>query len=399
MNRDAAHLSELTHLIYSAALHPDQWSDAVAAIAASFNCKQALFCTPYLGPQQGGFYFYCGIEDVYVQLYATHYIDKNVWNHALEKRGLWIEGKVYTTEEVIPLEELYASPFYNEFLKPQGTAQACYGVVFAGSVDLPATMLNMFRDMHEPAFNEKDRAWMRLLVAHVSRAMGLMLRLETAKVQNAALLSSFDRLSFGVALLNDKMQVLHLNQPAKKVLAREDGLSINAHRQLDGHTTQSEGAAKNVSSWLENVRNTPLAEQPHFLQGAVVKRESIHAGSEHRIKSHDNKHYDLQCVPLPKTDAWFAQQQDARYVVFITDPKAVTLPDNERLNELYGLTAAQANVTREFAQGSSYLTAANNLKISEETVRSHSKEIYRKTRVNRQVELVHLILSISQSGV
>ena len=56
---------------------------------------------------------------------------------------------------------------------------------------------------------------MKLLVAHVSRAMGLMLRLETARVQNAALLASFDRLNFGVALLNEEMQVVHFNHARK----------------------------------------------------------------------------------------------------------------------------------------------------------------------------------------
>ncbi len=39
------------------------------------------------------------------------------------------------------------------------------------------------------------------------------------------------------------------------------------------------------------------------------------------------------------------------------------------------------------------------LKMAEETVRSHVKEIYPKTRVHRQADLVRLVLSLSQSGV
>lgn len=399
MQRDTAHLSELTHLIYNAALHPEQWNNAVAAIAASFNCTQGLLLTPYLGPQHGGVYFPLRIDEAYVQLYATHYIDKNVWNQGMEKRGLWLDGNVCTGDEILPRDEFLASPFYREFLKPQGTAQTCMGIVFAGSADFPATLLNIFRDLHEPEFNEQDKAWMRLLITHVSRSMGLMLRLETARVQNAALLASFDRLNCGVALLNQEMQVLHLNQAAQGVVQRGDGLSLNAQRRLEGCTANTGNPLLSVSSWLESVRSMPLSEQPHFLQGAVVARANNHGGNDLDHNRRGNKRYDLQCVHLPKTDAWLAQQQDARYVVFITDPKVVNLPDNERLSALYGLTVTQAKATREFARGASYKEVARRLKISEDTVRSHIKEIYRKTRVNRQADLMHLILSISQSGV
>jgi len=38
-------------------------------------------------------------------------------------------------------------------------------------------------------------------------------------------------------------------------------------------------------------------------------------------------------------------------------------------------------------------------RVSVETVRSHIKEIYPKTRVNRQADLVRLVLSLAQSAV
>ena len=67
--------------------------------------------------------------------------------------------------------------------------------------------------------------------------------------------------------------------------------------------------------------------------------------------------------------------------------------------ELYGLTPTEAKVAREFARGHSYKQVAQRLRISEDTVRAHIKQIYPKTRVNRQSDLVRLILSMSTSGV
>jgi hypothetical protein len=48
-------------------------------------------------------------------------------------------------------------------------------------------------------FDQEDALWMKLLVSHVSRGLGLMQRLDTARLQNSSLMASFDRLKFGVA--------------------------------------------------------------------------------------------------------------------------------------------------------------------------------------------------------
>lgn len=55
----------------------------------------------------------------------------------------------------------------------------------------------------------------------------------------------------------------------------------------------------------------------------------------------------------------------------------------------------QARVARAFAGGGLYKDVARNLGISEETVRSHVKEIYPKTRVNRQADLARTLATLA----
>jgi DNA-binding CsgD family transcriptional regulator len=427
MRRNNQFLSDLVHQIYDAGVHPERWSQVVAEIAASFNTDQGLLCTPYLGAQHGGLYFVVGIEEEYVQLYGTHYVDQNIWNQRMEERGMWIEGRVYTGDEIVPRNEFLASQFYQEFLRPQGTAHACTGVVFGGSADLPTTVLNMFRDLHEPEFNEQDKEWMRLLVSHISRSLGIMMRLNTARVQNAALLASFDRLSFGVALLNEDMQVLYLNQAAELVVNRRDGIFINGQQHLESSSApvRSNGQAKvalsesdgmgpacpdaadgshpHLTGWLTASSEAPITDAQHFMEGCTVPRRS-QGGTGNKI--HDNRCYVLQCAPLPKLNGFghglpneARQSGQVRFAVFITDPQAAQLPSPQRLGEIYGLTPMQAKVTCEFASGACYKQVARTLDVSEDTVRAHVKKIYPKMRINRQSDLVRLVLSVSTSGV
>jgi DNA-binding CsgD family transcriptional regulator len=383
--RDAQHLSDVLHRIYEASTDPKKWNDAVAAIATSFGSSKALLFTNRLAPQHGGLLFPVGISESAIQLWASSYIEHDIWALEAVRQGLWREGAALIDDSIVPREQFLASRFYREFLSTIGIARVCAGVVFEGAPGLPATALSVFRDTDDPAFDREDERWMKLIVGHLSRAMGIMYRLDTTRLQNASLLASFDRLEFGVALLDSELRVLHLNAAASKAVDRNDGLLVDAGRRLG--TLAGTKSSPDVSRWLAKVARTPATEPGHFLETCVIPRK----GGKQR--------YAIQCAAVPGSEDWAAHGDAVRYVAFITDPAAVRLPDVERLVSLYGLTQAQGRVAREFARGSTYKEAARRLGISEETVRAHVKEIYPKMRVNRQADLVRLVLSLGQSSI
>jgi DNA-binding CsgD family transcriptional regulator len=383
--RDATHLSDLAHRIYDASVHPEKWNAVVATIAASLGASKGLLFTPFLAPQHGGLVFPVGIDEAALQLWASSYIDKDVWALSAQARGLWRTGAVLRDHEMVPRDEFLASPFYREFLSTIGIGRVCVGVVFEGTPGLPAASLSIFRDAHEPAFDEADARWMSLLVGHVSRGLGLMRRLDSARLQNTSLLGSYDRLEFGVALLNAGLQVLHLNLAAKRVIDRRDGIGIGANKRLE--SKPGPGRRAGLAEWLAKIGETPIADQGHFLEECRVTRNL------------GRRQYAVQCAAVLPASPWTAQSEEVRYVVFIIDPAALQLPSAARLVALFGLTQAQAKVAREFSKGGTYEQVARRLRISVETVRSHVKDIYPKTRVNRQADLVRLVLSLAQSAV
>ena len=392
-DRNAERLSGLVDGIYDAGVNPARWPEAVAAIARSMDASRALLFTPYLAPQHGGVIFPHEFPELALQLWATTYIEQDLWAINSAKKGLFRTGLVVLDDDMVDRREFLASAFYRDFLSRFDIGRVCAGVVFEGSPDLPGMVLSMFRADSDRAFTRDDVMWLSMLVPHVSRAMGIMQRLDTARVHAASLLASFDRLRFGVALLNAGMQVLHLNQAAQTVLNRGDGLALDANRRLDN--SQPAKDARSLSRWLQHVKDAPATEQAHFLDGCTVAREPAREPAGAR----EARRYSVQCAPVPAAASWRAADEAVRYVVFITDPSNISLPGAERLHRVYGLTARQARLAREFSWGGSYKQVAKRLRVSEETVRSHIKQIYPKMRVNRRSDLVRLILSLGQSGV
>jgi DNA-binding CsgD family transcriptional regulator len=386
--RTAEELSALVHQIYEAATQAHLWPSVTQSIAQSLQGNSGLMFTPYTNPQDGGFVFPWQITEAQLQLWASKYIDHDVWAAGAMQQNIWAEGVVLVDEDMAPRATLRQSVFYREFLSTMNVGRVCVGMIFAGAPGLPFTAVSVYRAWDDPAFSPADVAWMRLLVTHLSRSLGLMHRLDAMHLQISSLLASLDRLEFGVALLNAHDKVLHLNSAAQRVLKRRDGLYQNAQDRLDAQGVRA--PFHSLSSWLKGLRDGMQHTEhamAHFSEDFVIQRDD------------GLRTYSVQQSSLPASSGWAARSEAVRTVLFITDPQATQLPDAARLTSLYGLTPAQALVTYELMRGASYKQAAKNLDISDHTVASHVKEIYQKTKVNRQSDLVRNLMSLGKVAV
>lgn len=67
--------------------------------------------------------------------------------------------------------------------------------------------------------------------------------------------------------------------------------------------------------------------------------------------------------------------------------------DEQTLIDLYQLSAAEADLTRDLIHGYDLRSIAQRRQVSEQTVRTQLKSVFRKTETARQAELVSLVLS------
>lgn len=389
--RSAEELSVLVHQIYEAAAEPERWPQVVGAIADSLGAQKGLLFTPYARPQEGGFLFPWMIEEFHLQLWGSKYIEHDVWAKSIFDKQLNCEGVVLLDEQLISRDVLAQSVFFCEFLSTMNIGRVCTAMLLGGAPGLPITYLSVFRPFDAPAFSPAEVAWYQLLIPHLSRALGLQHRLDALRVQNQSLLSAFDRMDFGVCILNELGQILYVNSCATRVFERRDGLSLNADNCLSGlrSATPSIRSTESLATWI----------QRQIASNLLVTNPSTHFSDAFlQVRQETGKHYALQCSLLP-TSLEGSRQAGARMVVFITDPDAVQLPAAERLVDLYGLTASQARVAREFGSGSSYKDIARSFNVSEATVATHVKEVYAKVKVNRQADLMRHIMALGKASV
>ena len=78
-------------------------------------------------------------------------------------------------------------------------------------------------------------------------------------------------------------------------------------------------------------------------------------------------------------------------LVTVHDPQTPLRLDTDGLADLFALTPAELRVTEVLVDGHSPATAAQLLSLSEGTVRTHLRAIFKKTGTHRQAELVRLL--------
>ncbi len=85
-------------------------------------------------------------------------------------------------------------------------------------------------------------------------------------------------------------------------------------------------------------------------------------------------------------------------IVLATNPNRRTIGDRRLFQIALGLSRAEAGVAATLLEGLDVKEVAARLHVSHETVRTHLKRIFEKTRTRRQAELLLVLMQIARIG-
>jgi DNA-binding CsgD family transcriptional regulator len=218
---------------------------------------------------------------------------------------------------------------------------------------------------------------LRLLAPHLRRAAQIHSCLEKMRLGDAGGAEALDRLARGVIVADRASKPLFVNRIAAEIMAEADGLRIDSAGLCAARSVETAAIRRKIAA----------ASDPASVRaagGAVrVSRASIRP--------------PLAVLIAPLKAGWFVQREPAA-ILLINDPERSAPVPSAYLQQIYGLTPAEAAVTVEVLRGSGLRSAAAKLGITTSTVRTHLQRVFEKTQTRRQAELVRLIAE-SYSGL
>lgn len=180
-----------------------------------------------------------------------------------------------------------------------------------------------------------------------------------------------DWLDLGVILTDAAARPLRLNRRAEAIVARADGLFARPSGVA--------AALPNESRRLH-----------HAIDMAAL------AGTRLRISRPSGRLPLLLTVIAVRDGVAGLRAQGPLAAIFIMDPDRGDTPDPALLQELFGLTAAEAAFAVEIGRGDGLQAVAERLSIARSTARTHLARIFDKTGTSRQAELVRLLMRCDQ---
>jgi len=190
--------------------------------------------------------------------------------------------------------------------------------------------------------------------------------------------AALNRLPMGVVIVDKGAKILFMNNSARDIFALNDGVDVDGASIF---RTSKVSETKNLHAMIKDASEDQDGDENR--EGGAI---SISRPSYRRA-------FSLLVVPLP--DEEDITSEVGNVAVFINDPEKHNEPPTKVLARLYDLTEAEARLLQALIVGKKLETVSEEFGVSMNTVRSHLKQIFRKTGTNRQPELVSLVMNSS----
>ncbi len=370
---DDDRLQTLISEIYNSALEPARWSATLANLANAFGGNAVAFSGKDFRENCPTFIIQTGFCDEIVKLYTEHYV-KGDLRFAVGQHlpaGSIIHEQMFITEA-----EIDRSEYYQEFLAPFDFRYHA-GAVLENSSDVVAAV-TLQRSSRAGAFASEDIKRFSLLLPHFQRALLIQQRLETLQRREQMLIEVLDRLPTGVMILDGHTKPVVMNRAAESIIAYGDGLRSGPDGLAACRPRETAALRKLVSDAL----------------ASVTGRGTVAGHSLHLSRPSGKRPLIAWVVPSGSALMLELTLAGPHVLLFVADPE--TRPQvalAPAFIRFYGLTPTEARLLQVLVNGATPENAQVEFGISMATVRKHLQTIFGKAGVNRQTDLVRLVLS------
>jgi DNA-binding CsgD family transcriptional regulator len=178
-------------------------------------------------------------------------------------------------------------------------------------------------------------------------------------------------MAFGVVFVGAASEVLLTNAQADRQLRAGKGIRLSCGKLLLSKSADQQA----LQALLDSA-------------SGALRASRAYTGGCMQITGACGRPLFITVAPLRRCDI----PEPGTAVIFITDPYERTQLPADLLRRCYGLTCAESRLVMLLIEGKSLREAATSQSTSPNTAKAHLKNVFAKTGVRRQTELMRLLL-------
>lgn len=364
--------NELVSHIYDASLDLAQWTQLLQMLAKTFNAKSGMLRIQDIRKNKVFGYYTHGLDPWYQKRYAEHFVKCDPVVQRLEKLN---PGYVDQTATGLPKDYFRQSEYFNDYAKPQENTQLCGGIV--GLSNNRIALFGIQRADIDGPYTDYEMSLLRVLFPHLRRAVNINGIIGSLSSQLGVANELFDKLTTGVVLVNRFGHPLFVNKAAEAIFANDEGFELSQNEMV----LPRRGDTKELQKLIYDASQSDGFKRGGYLSVLIPSQP-----------------YSVSIIVAPvnsesNVSVGFGLSNASAIVYIDTRKKTSQEFSLEILQQLYGLTKAEAKLVVELCDGKSMDEMSGKFKVSKETLRTHLKACLRKTGTKRQVDLVRLVLT------
>jgi DNA-binding CsgD family transcriptional regulator/PAS domain-containing protein len=373
---DLAAFSELVGDLYDAALETALFPAAMEKINTYLDGAATVLISEDVLHNEATFVSASAVDQEWAQRYFGEFM------HINPVRGPSLPflktGDAFSTLTFVTDDEFRASRYYQEWFRPKGLLDTMHSVLDRSAMHFNLLSCTRFETQGYATRTDLER--MTLIAPHVRRAIGISRLMEMKTFEVGRFVTLVDRLSAAVIFTDAGGRIAHVNAAAAKML--DAGTLI---RRRGGRLTAvDDRTAAVLASTLASALLDPLQQGDG---AAIMLPDSGPAGTSRHV---------AHVLPLRSGHCGEAgREYGATAAVFIRDVGVDPISAAASLSQVYDLTRRELSVLLALVADHSVPDAAAILGLSEQTVKTHLKSIFRKVGVHKQSALATLVAGIA----
>jgi DNA-binding CsgD family transcriptional regulator/PAS domain-containing protein len=363
-------LSDLIGSIYDCALDPSRWGQTLRNIKDALDGQIAVVSLINVQRHRPLLMKTAGLNPGHLPMYFMHV---NEIRDLIRASLALPMDDAHVASRDLPPGYMDASPYFQASRK-RGIVDIMQFILIHEAPHF-FSGFSILRHERQGVITDREIEIGKLLLPHLRRAMTISKMLDLRTVEGARMAQTLDALRCAVLLTDERGTILHANRAAERML--EDGDPIRSAKGI------LQAKLSSATSGLHAALAVAARDQP------CVSR----TGAAIRLTAPAMPPAVAHILPLTESDVRTRLEPAAVAAVFICVP--VDEQDGAAIAAAaFGLTPAQTRVLKNLLAGRTLAETATALGITRFTANAHLDQIFVKTGVSRQADLIRLAFEL-----
>jgi DNA-binding CsgD family transcriptional regulator/PAS domain-containing protein len=352
--------------IYASGVDADRLPDALEATSRLLGARGATLEVIDKAAQKPIEFWSAGLPSIAGARYFDHFAALNPRIPPILRQR---SGEVSWDYKLLDERAMAQDSFYSEFLPELGLRYFIAAVIDETPEKLAVVAVQ--RTRRQGHVGTREISLMQRLCPHFQRSYDMRSRLKAVPNGENELERALDLLADGIALLRRDGTIVYINNALRNLASRGNDFRINRDA-VEFSTPDLRGRFAAALSAVDRVLDPSAATSPTDF--AVPRDRGLPA-------------YTVSVRPLMRDRARTAGSSGAVAMLLVHDPLDRHFAASRMLQELFGLTNAEAQLVHALGTGMTAVAHARSRGVSVTTVYTHLRRIREKTGWKSVAEL------------